>query len=165
MASVRKRVRGANAVWVADYFDQHRERHIKTFATRKEAQAWLIKTQSEVARGVHTPERQSINVYEAAQLWLKRGESEGLEKGTLRGYNALVRLHIGPSRIGNVKLASLSTPMIEEWRDQLVAKLSRRLASKVLGTLKSILIHCARTARDNAHEKIDASAVESGLSY
>jgi integrase len=144
MASVRKRVRGANAVWVADYFDQHRERHIKTFATRKEAQAWLIKTQSEVARGVHTPERQSINVYEAAQLWLKRGESEGLEKGTLRGYNALVRLHIGPSRIGNVKLASLSTPMIEEWRDQLVAKLSRRLASKVLGTLKSILSETQR---------------------
>jgi integrase len=144
MATVRKRVRTAangedKAVWVADYFDQHRKRHLKTFATKKAAQAWLVETQGEVARGVHTPERQSINVHEAAQLWLKRGSVEQLEKGTLRGYDALVRLHIGPSKIGAVKLALLTTPMIEDWRDQLVAKLSRRLARKVLGTLKSIL--------------------------
>jgi len=78
MATVRKRVRIAangeeRVAWVADYHDQLRDRHIKTFATRKAAQAWLIETQHEVARGVHTPERASINVYEAAQLWLKRG--------------------------------------------------------------------------------------------
>jgi hypothetical protein len=144
MATVRKRVRTAangeeKAVWVADYFDQHRKRHLKTFATKKAATAWLTETQGEVARGIHTPERQSINVYEAAQLWLKRGQVEGLEKGTLKSYERLVRLHIGPSKIGNVRLALLSTPMIEDWRDQLVAKLSRRLARKVLGTLKSIL--------------------------
>jgi integrase len=132
------------AAWVADYFDQHRKRHLKTFATKKAAQAWLVETQGEVLRGIHTPERASINVYEAAQLWLKRGMVEGLEKGTLKGYGALVRLHIGPSKIGNVKLALLSTPMIEDWRDQLVAKLSRRLARKVLGTLKSILSEAQR---------------------
>ena len=140
MATVRKRVRvGAGGeekvVWVADYFDQHRKRHLKTFATKKTAQAWLVETQGEVARGVHTPERQSINVHEAAQLWLKRGAVEGLERSTLKSYDTLVRLHIGPSKIGNVKLASLSTPMIEEWRDQLVAKLSRRLARKVLARI------------------------------
>ena len=105
MATVRKRVRTAasgeeKAVWVADYFDQHRRRHLKTFPTRKAAQAWLVETQGEVARGVHTPERQSINVFEAAQLWLQRGTVEGLEKGTLRSYERLVRLHIGPSKIG-----------------------------------------------------------------
>src|SRR6516162_2913531 len=149
MATVRKRVRTAangedKAVWVADYFDQHRKRHLKTFATKKTAQAWLVETQGEVARGVHTPERQSINVHEAAQLWLKRGAVEGLERSTLKSYDTLVRLHIGPSKIGNVKLASLSTPMIEEWRDQLVAKLSRRLARTVLWTLKSILSEAQR---------------------
>jgi integrase len=149
MATIRKRVRTtANGeekiAWVADYFDQHRKRHLKTFLTKKAATAWLVETQGEVARGVHTPERQSINIYEAAVLWLQRGTVEGLEKGTLKGYDAVVRLHIGPSKIGNVKLALLSTPMIEDWRDQLVAKLSRRLARKVLGTLKSILSEAQR---------------------
>src|SRR5215204_5665042 len=100
MATVRKRVRIAangqeTAVWVADYFDQHRKRHLKTFTTQKVARAWLVETQGQVVRGVHTPERQSINVYEAAQRWLQRGESEKLERGTLKNYARLVELHIG----------------------------------------------------------------------
>ena len=100
MASIRKRIRvtpkGEEKVaWVADYFDQHRTRHLKTFPTRKAAAAWLIETQGEVVRGVHTAERQSINVYEAAQLWLTRGRVENLEKGTMRSYDAVVRLHVG----------------------------------------------------------------------
>ena len=65
MATVRKRVRAAadgeaKISWVADYFDQHRKRHLKTFPTKKAAQAWLVETQGEVSRGVHTPERASI---------------------------------------------------------------------------------------------------------
>jgi integrase len=152
MATVRKRVRTAangeeKIAWVADYFDQHRRRHLKTFPTRKAAAAWLVETQGEVARGVHTPERQSINVYEAAQLWLQRGRTEDLEKGTMRGYQAVVRLHIAPNDgpgIGAVKLAQLSTPMLEAWRDRLLAKVSRRLARKILGTMKSILSEAQR---------------------
>jgi integrase len=148
MATVRKRVRIAangeeKVAWVADYFDQYRKRHLKKFETKKAAAAWLVETQGEVARGVHTPERASINVYEAAQLWLTRGEAEGLEKGTPRGYDAIVRLHIGPT-IGAAKLALLTTPGLEAWRDRLVARCSRRLARKILGTLKSILSEAQR---------------------
>ena len=62
MASIRKRIRTTpkgeeKVAWVADYFDQHRTRHLKTFPTRKAAAAWLIETQGEVVRGVHTPGR------------------------------------------------------------------------------------------------------------
>jgi integrase len=77
---------------VADYFDQHKIRHLKTFKTRKAADAWLVETRGEVSRGVHTPERQSITVFEAAQRWLERGTVESLERGTMRGYQALVEL-------------------------------------------------------------------------
>jgi integrase len=148
MATVRKRVRIAaggeeKIAWVADYHDQYKVRHLKTFPTRKAAAAWLVETQGEVARGVHTPERASINVWEACQLWLTRGQGEGLEKGTMRGYDALVRLHIGPT-LGAAKLAQLSTPMLEGWRDRLVARCSRRLARKILGILKSILSEAQR---------------------
>jgi integrase len=154
MATVRKRTRIAadgeeKIAWVADYHDQHKTRHLKTFPTRKAAAAWLVETQGEVARGMHTPERASINVWEACQLWLERGKVETLERGTMRGYEAIVRLHIGPT-LGPVKLAQLSTPMLEAWRDRLLAgtehkkALSRRLARKVLGTLKSILSETQR---------------------
>jgi hypothetical protein len=102
MASVRKRVRlhadGTERVtWVADYFDQHRKRHALEFATRKEAKARLVEILGDVKRGVHTPERQSKNVYEAAQAWLEHGKAERLERGTLRGYEGIVEHHIGPT--------------------------------------------------------------------
>jgi integrase len=154
MATVRKRVRMAangeeKTAWVADYHDQHKVRHLKTFPTRKAAAAWLVETQGEVARGVHSPERASINVWEAAQLWLERGRVEALERGTMRGYDVVVRLHIGPT-LGPVKLAQLSTPALEAWRDRLLAgsehrkPLTRLLARKVLRTLKSILSEAQR---------------------
>jgi integrase len=148
VATVRKRVRiaaygEAKISWVADYFDQHRKRHLKTFTSRKAAQAWLVETQGEVSRGVHTPERASINVYEAARLWLERGTVEGIERGTMRGYDAIVRLHIVPT-LGAVKLAQLSTPMLEGWRDRLVAQCSRSRSRKVLSILKAILAEAQR---------------------
>jgi hypothetical protein len=139
MASVRKRTWNTAAgeprsAWVADYFDQNRKRHEKAFPTQRAAKAWLVETQGEVARGVRTPERHLITVAEAAQTWLERGRVEKLERSTLRGYAASVRLYIASddSGIGAVKLAQLSTPMLEGWRDCLLAKMSRRTARKVL---------------------------------
>jgi integrase len=149
VATVRKRVQlgvggDKQESWVADYKDQAGKRHLKTFADKKAAKAWLVETQGEVARGIHTPERSSITVGEAAQLWLERGLAEGLERGTLRAYEVLVRNHIVPT-LGTTKLALLSTPLLVGWRDRLLAgsehraPLSRGRARKVLATLKSIL--------------------------
>jgi integrase len=87
-----------------------------------------------VARGVH-----SITVAEAAQLWLEKGELEQLERSTLRQYRNHVKLHIVPL-IGTQKLARLSSPAIESYRDELLKKgCSRVMARKVLASLKSIL--------------------------
>jgi integrase len=121
MASIRKRTwrnkEGEQTACVADYFDQHSKRHIKTFETKKEADAWLVKARGEVERGVHTPESTSITVAEAAELWIETGKLERLERSTLRQYRNHVDLHIKPSRIGTEKLARLSTPAIEAFRD------------------------------------------------
>jgi integrase len=143
MASTRKRKwtnkKGKEqTVWVADYFDQDGKRHIKTFPREKDAEAWLITAQGEVQRGVHTPEHASITVAEAAGLWLQKGELEKLERSTLRQYGNHVRLHINPL-IGGEKLARLSSPMVESFRDALMRKGTRVMARKVLASLKSIL--------------------------
>lgn len=147
MASIRKRTwnkgNERRTAWVADYFDQTGKRHIKTFATRKAADDWLVKARDEVARGVHTPENTSITVAEAADLWVQRCELERLERSTLRQYRTHVDRHIVP-RIGSEKLARLTTPRVESFKDQLVGSLSRALAGKVLTSLKSVISEAQR---------------------
>ena len=123
VASIRKRTWKSGGeektAWIADYFDQGRQRHIKTFERKKDAEAWLVTARGEVARGVHTPENASITVAEAAELWLQTGELEKLERSTLRQYRNHVVLHINPL-IGREKLARLSSPMVERFRDALL---------------------------------------------
>ena len=135
MATVRKRVwanrKGKQTAWVADYFDQEGKRHIRTFDKKRDADACLVTVLGEVARGVHTPDSKSITVTGAAAIWLAKGELEGLERATLRQYRSHVDIHIGPSRIGDEKLARLSTPKIEEFRDDILRKCSRTMARKV----------------------------------
>ena len=142
-ASVRKRrwqtKDGEQMAWIADYIDQGGKRHIKTFKRERDAKAWLVTTQGEVERGTHTPESASITVAEAAEIWIEKGELEKLERSTLRQYRNHADLHIKPSRIGTEKLARLSTPVIEAFRDDLLKKCSRPMARKVLASLKSIL--------------------------
>ena len=139
MATVRKRIRnGKMEGWVADYFDQHKKRHIKTFKREKDAKVWLDTVKIEVRTGVHAPERNSRTVSEAAELWLERGKTEGLETSTLRQYRNHVDRHINPL-LGGEKLAHLSTPMIEAAKDKLLATASRPMSRKVLVSLKSIL--------------------------
>jgi integrase len=142
MASIRKRnwtnAKGEQTAWVADYFDQAGKRHIKTCGTKKEAAAWLVNAQGEVVRGVHTAENASITVAEAAELWIGKSELENLERSTLRQYRNHVDLHIVPL-IGATKLARLSAPAIEAFRDDLLRNGSRAMARKVLASLKSIL--------------------------
>src|SRR5215469_9227531 len=143
MASVYKRTwsgqHGRERVrWVAAYKDQHGRRHNKGFKGRKDAKAFLVMTEGEIVRGIHTPESTSITVSEAAALWLKRGELEQLERSTLRQYRVHVEQHIVPL-IGAVKLARLSTPVVQTFRDKLLETRSRALSRKILASLKSII--------------------------
>jgi integrase len=147
MAKVRKRTwanaKGEHVAWVTDYFDQNGKRHIKTFERKRDADAWLVQTRGEVARGVHTPESTSITVAEAAALWLERGEREELEQSTMREYRRHVDLCLVP-RIGGERLARLSTPAIEMFRDRLLKEVPRITARRVLTSLKGILKEAQR---------------------
>lgn len=154
MATVRKRIwtdrsGKEKSAWVLDYFDQHGKRHTPQFSTKKEAEARRIVIGSEVVRGVHTPERQSITVAAAADLWVQHGNRKKRERGTMRGYEGVVRLHIRPT-LGVVKLAQLSTPGVESWCDRLLdgtserAPLSLRRAHRTLSVLTMILSEAQR---------------------
>ena len=88
MSSIRKRVwksRGVeHSAWVVDYTDQAGKRRLKTFSTKKEADAWAVHARHEVAQGTHTPARISVTVAEAMERWLANCKADGLEFGTIR---------------------------------------------------------------------------------
>src|SRR5262249_5064189 len=154
--SVRKRewiTRSGEAreAWVVDYSDQAGDRVLKTFDRKKDADAYHDTVRQDVRRGVHTTPSKSPTVAEAAEAWIKRVEAEGRERGTLAQYRQHVALHIAP-RLGRVKLAHLTPARVEGVRDDLLASLSRRMARKVLTSLKSLL----KTAK-HAHVAADVS--------
>jgi integrase len=123
--------------WIVDYADQEGERHIKTFTRKKDADAYAQQVGVDIRAGTHTPVSKSITVAKAAADWIKSVELEGREASTLAQYRQHAR-HIG-ALIGNHKLANLTTPRINTFRDDLLATMSRAMARKVLASLKSLL--------------------------
>jgi hypothetical protein len=71
MASLRKRIWKSGGeiktAWVANYNDQGGKRHLKTFPTRKAADAWLVAARGQVQRGVDTAASASITVARAGE--------------------------------------------------------------------------------------------------
>ena len=124
--------------WIVDYADQDGDRHIRTFERKKDADAYHATVKVDIRHGLHTAPSKSATVAEAAESWIRRIEADGRERTTVRQYRQHVDLHIGP-RIGTIKLADLTSKKIENFRDDMLAHLSRPLARKVLTSLKSLL--------------------------
>jgi integrase len=142
--SVRKRIWKTAAgeerqAWLCDYTGQSGKRHVKTFARKKDADAFIAKAKVEVREGVHTADSDSVTVAEAASLWLTTGAARGLERATLAAYEQHARLHIIPS-LGRMKLSRLSAPMVRDFEDRLrLTGLSLSMVRKVLTNLGSLL--------------------------
>ncbi len=148
MATIRKRTWKNSAgerltAWQVSYIDQAKQRRRRQFDRKKDADSFLIKAQSEIAQGVHTPDSDSITVNEAAEIWLDacsvgRDGNDPVEPHTWRSYSSQVRHHITPL-IGDELLSKLTTPRINTFRDQLLKTRSRSMAKRVLASLKAVL--------------------------
>jgi integrase len=124
--------------WIVDYFDQDGDRHIRTFERKKDADAFHATVGVEVRSGVHTAPAKSITVAAAGENWIAFVEGKKRERTTVDSYQLHLRLYIKP-RLGHLKLAALTRPMVEMFCDELVKDLSRPMARKVLGSLKMLL--------------------------
>ena len=125
--------------WIVDYVDQDGDRHIETFKRKKEADTFHAQVGVDVRAGTYTAPSKSITVKEAAEDWIKSVALEGREVSTLAQYRQHA-VHIN-RRIGNVKLAQLTAPGINKFRDDLLRSMSRAMARKILSSLKSLLRH------------------------
>jgi integrase len=92
-----------------------------------------------VRAGIHTSPSKSITVAEAAGDWINAVMLEGREATTIAQYRQHAK-HIN-DRIGNRKLADLTTPGLNKLRDELLMTMSRVMARKVMSSLKSLLRH------------------------
>jgi len=63
--------------WVCRYADQNGERHLKTFETRKTADAWLVQARHQVASGTHTPDSASLTIAEGGPALASAGRARG----------------------------------------------------------------------------------------
>jgi integrase len=122
--------------WIVDY-SHNGKRHIETFKRKKDADTYAQQVGVDIRAGTHTPVSKSITVTRAAVDWIESVELERREASTLAQYRQHAR-HI-TERIGNLKLASLTTPRVNTFRDDLLASMSRAMARKVLSSLKSLL--------------------------
>jgi integrase len=130
--------------WAVDYFDQDRKKRRRTFRTQREAKDWNVTAQSQIKAGTHTPDSKSITVIEAVRLWLDRCRLRKLEVSTVRQYEGHAK-HIAKSSIAAVKLSRLTMPMVEAFKDELLArKVSPATARKVLTSLKTAIKEAQR---------------------
>jgi len=124
--------------WIVDYADQRGTRHIKTFARKKDADAYRARVVVDVKAGIHTADRASVTITEAGLRWIDSGEAAALERTTLEQYRQHLDLHITPE-LGAVKLAQLTAPMVRQFEDRLRTDRSPAMVRKVLGSLGAIL--------------------------
>jgi integrase len=130
--------------WIVDYVVNGNRRQ-KTFAKKKEADAWYTTTKVEIRNGVHTPDSASITVEEAGGRWIAAAEKQ-LERATVDSYRQHLKFHILPY-LGSVKLSQLSAPMVREFEDKLshnpaigaAEPRSKAMVRKIRGSLGAIL--------------------------
>lgn len=129
--------------WQLDYVDQHGERQRKSFDTKADAVAFETTVRVEVRDGTHVAPNKDISLKDAADLWIKavkagRGDRAPAERSTVRQYEYHRDTYLVPM-LGPVKLGQLNQARVMAFRDELLEKLSRSLAKKVLASLKGIL--------------------------
>jgi integrase len=161
--------------WLVDYVDQHNRRHIETYPLRKDAKKREDKIKEEIGKGTHVAVSDSITIKEAAVRWIARCEADGLEAASIQNYQEQVRLHILPRLGDNTKLAKLTPPLVEAFRDSLLKgneqhkALSHAMARKVFTTLKMMLrankhAHIADGIRIKASRQ-EQRAIEVGTDF
>ena len=124
--------------WVVDYCDQRGRRHIKTFARRRNADAFHSKVAVDVSAGIHTPDRESVTVADAGELWMHDRDAAGLERTTLMNYRVYLDRHLAPA-IGTTKLSQLTVPVVRAFEDRLRAKHSPTLVRAIIGALGALI--------------------------
>jgi integrase len=111
----------------------------ETFARKSDAERYLTMVEAQIVRGEWIdPARSKIALRDYAERWI--AERPGLRPRTLGLYRWLLGKHINPY-LGGVDLGRLDTPLIREWRANLLANgVSISVAAKAYRLLRAVLM-------------------------
>jgi integrase len=111
----------------------------RTFERKVEAERYLSLIEAQLAQGEWIdPARAKVRLRDYAEQWID--QRPGLRPRTLSVYRSLLRRHIN-SKLGDVPLGKLDTPLIREWRAKLLAAgVSATMAAKAYRLLRAILM-------------------------
>jgi integrase len=118
-AWMNKRTGETQEKWVVDYVDQNGKRRLKTCKSKKDAEAYYVKTVSAINDGSFIPDRDTITVREAGELWLLTCAEDNLEETTIERYKATLEYYLYPY-FGNTKLTKLTIAMVSEFKSHLL---------------------------------------------
>lgn len=110
-----------------------------TFARKSDAQRYLALVEAQLMKGEWIdPDRGKVTVQEYAERWI--AQRANLRPRTVQLYTWLLGKHITPY-IGWVPLGRLDTPMVREWRSQLLGSgVSASMAAKAYRLLRAVLM-------------------------
>ena len=110
----------------------------ETFARKRDAERYLMMVEAAMSKGEWTdPARAKVLLQDYAERWIEQRPK--LRPRTKQLYRWTLTKHITPY-LGRVPLGSLTTPLIREWRSQLLADgVSAGMAAKAYRLLRAVL--------------------------
>jgi integrase len=110
-----------------------------TFARKSDADRYLTMIEAQIMRGEWIdPARSKITLNDYAERWI--AQRPRLRPRTVALYRWLLGKHIAPY-LGDVDLGRLDTPLIREWRAQLLGNgVSESMAAKAYRLLRAVLM-------------------------
>ncbi|WP_432901996.1 tyrosine-type recombinase/integrase [Micromonospora matsumotoense] len=111
----------------------------ETFARKSDADRYLTLVEAQIARHEWTdPERAKIKLADYARRWID--QRPNLRPRTVHLYGWLLDKHIVPY-LGGVELGRLDTPMVRDWRADLLGNgVSVSMAAKAYRLLRAVLM-------------------------
>src|SRR6266545_4402338 len=110
----------------------------ETFARKRDAERYLTMVEAAMSKGEWTDQaRAKVLLQDYAERWIEQRPK--LRPRTKQLYRWTLTKHITPY-LGRVPLGSLTTPLIREWRSQLLADgVSAGMAAKAYRLLRAVL--------------------------
>ena len=124
-------------VWIVAY-GKGKDRHIKTFERKKDADDYHAEVCVSIKAGTHIAPSKAQTVAEAGEAWIAAAEARGLERASIKQYREHLKLHIAPA-LGPMKLPEVSVGVVRAFEDRLRLKSSPKLTSMILTSLGAIL--------------------------
>ncbi|MBL4893333.1 MAG: site-specific integrase [Emcibacter sp.] len=122
--------------WKVEYRDSVNKRRFKNFKKQKDAKSFAAQIASDVNRGVHVADSQTMTFGEFHETYLRYCDAQGLERSTWKDYEGVLRNYLVP-RFGKQRLTEITIKNVKDFLLEL--RVNSSLSHKRIMRIKIIL--------------------------